>query len=241
MKTFRYIFLFLAGFLAFSSCDSNSYNGGTYKEQVNSHNYEANNTRDDDEYGNEKEGSGQRRFWQKPHLVINKLGPLEGKVIADIGAGPNGYFTTIIANNTNVEKVIAIDIDKDAIQFIENQKIIQPEKARKRIETRLVEPDDPKLKDGEADIILVVNTYMYLKPPVTYFKNLRKGIAEGGKLYIIDFKKRNTPEGPPVGMRTAVGEVERDLIEAGYVITEVDDQTLVDNQYIIVAQPGLEN
>ena len=48
-----------------------------------------------------------RAQWQKPDEVIASLGPLDGKTVADIGAG-TGYFAFPIAKKA--AKVMAIDI-----------------------------------------------------------------------------------------------------------------------------------
>lgn len=180
-----------------------------------------------------------RDIWQNSKVVIDKLGDLKDKVVADIGAGPYGYFTFRIANNSEIEKIIAIDIDEEALKNIDLYKIILDEDVRNRIETRLVQPHDPQLAPEEADIALIVNTFVYLENPIDYLKNLKKGISKDGKIVIIDFKKRNTPVGPPLTYRAAIGKVELDLMKAGYVDIDSDDQTL-DFQYIITARPGLD-
>ncbi len=175
-----------------------------------------------------------RGIWQKPSVVIEKLGDLDGKVVADIGAGPFGYFTLRIAHQTQAKKILALDIDPKAIDDIESAKIYLSKNIRDRIETRLVLPDDPKLEPGEADVVLIVNTYTYIEDNVNYLKNLKRGIAKGGKIVIIDFKKRFTPVGPPVINRVALGEVEQSLMRAGYQRIDSDDKTLA-YQYIITA------
>src|SRR6185503_20441625 len=40
--------------------------------------------------------SADRVIWQKPDLVIDQLGKVEGKIVADLGAG-TGYFSRRIA------------------------------------------------------------------------------------------------------------------------------------------------
>ncbi len=182
----------------------------------------------------EKANIAIRGIWQKPNVVIKKLGDLEGKVVADIGAGPYGYFTLRIAHQTPAKKILALDIDPEAIKDIERAKIFLAKDIRNRIETRLVLPHDPKLDDEEADVVLIVNTFTYFEDNVNYLKNLKKGIAKGGKIVIIDFKKRYTPVGPPIMNRIALGEVEQVLMKAGYKRIESDDKTL-DYQYIITA------
>jgi len=165
-----------------------------------------------------------RWVWQKPGLVIPKLGNLDNKTVVDIGAGPHGYFSFIIAGKTSAKKVIALDIDEEAIKFMEGDKF----------ETRLVKPDDPMLNSNEADVVLIVNTITYFNDAVDYFTNLRRGISSGGRLMIIDFKKRTTPVGPNVSDRIAIGELEIVLRKAGYTNIEFDDCTL-DYQYIVTA------
>ena len=50
-----------------------------------------------------------------------------------------------------------------------------------RFETRLGQPNDPKLKPGEVDIVLVVNTYIYIQNRIEYLKNLLNVLPKGGK------------------------------------------------------------
>jgi hypothetical protein len=54
-------------------------------------------------------------------------------------------------------------------------------------------------------------------------------------MIIIDFKKKETPFGPPISERLDVADVEKELREAGYSILKVDEESL-DYQYIIKAQ-----
>src|SRR4030095_6261383 len=176
--------------------------------------------------------SPDRVIWQKPDLVIEQLGDVDGKVIADLGAG-TGYFSRRIAYKGAT--VIAIDIDPRAIQWMEEQKLKFPEAIRERLIIRLAEPDDPHLKANEVDMVLLVNTYSYIKDRVPYFTRLKKAIRRGGNVVIIDFKKKETPFGPALAERIDAADVQKELGEAGYDILKVDQESL-DYQYIIKAQ-----
>ncbi|MEO1412087.1 MAG: methyltransferase domain-containing protein [Bacteroidota bacterium] len=174
-----------------------------------------------------------RHVWQRPFEVIQQIGDLKGKTVADIGAGPLGYFSILIAAQNEVDKVIAIDIDQAALDYIEDAKKKWTDHLEK-IETRLALPDDPRLQEREVDVVLIVNTAIYFKDRINYFRNLRKGLRPGGQLVIIDFKKRNTPVGPPAESRISLFDMERELQEAGYTQIKADDQTL-EYQYIVKA------
>ena len=170
-----------------------------------------------------------RKQWQKPDEVIAGLGPLAGKTVADIGAG-TGYFSFPIAERG--AKVIAIDIDQRFLEYIETRK--EREK-RPAVEARRTKPDSPGLKPNEADIVLIVDTWHHLEDRVNYLKKLRKGLRPGGILVIVDFKKEQTPEGPPLELRLAPGEIGSELRAAGYTVESSDEKTLP-YQYIIKAR-----
>ena len=176
--------------------------------------------------------SKDRGIWQKPDMVISLLGDLEGKTVADIGAG-TGYFTFRLL--PKAEKVIGIDIDKRFIQFLDSVKVRLPEDYQKRFESRLSKPDDPLLKPSEADAAIIVNTYGYIENRVRYLQTLSKGISPGGRLLIIDFKKNNLPIGPPDQFKVALSQVEQELLAAGFIIEKIDKDAL-DYQYIVLAK-----
>ena len=176
--------------------------------------------------------SADRVIWQKPDLVIQELGDVEGKVVADIGAG-TGYFSRRIAYKG--AKVIAIDIDPKAIQWMEEQKARFPIELQDRLVIRQAEPDDPKLKTQEVDLVLLVNTYSYISNRIPYFTRLKEAIRPGGDVIIIDFKKKETPFGPAIEERVDVSDVEKELKEAGYTLLKIDQESL-EYQYIIKAR-----
>ena len=130
--------------------------------------------------------------------------------------------------------MIGIDIDPRFINFLDSVKVRLPVVYRDRFESRLAKFDDPLLKPGEADNVVIVNTYGYIENRVQYLKTLHKGIAPGGQLLIIDFKKNNLPVGPPDEFKVSLAQVEHELTAAGFKVFKVDKEVL-DYQYIILA------
>lgn len=172
-------------------------------------------------------------IWHSPRLLIQQLGDLENKTVANIGAGPYGYFSFELADEA--KKVIAIDIDPKAIRFIDSTRLlILPPSLQNRLETRLVTPDNPNLRFEEVDVITVRETYAYLPNKIQYLKKLKQGMKDSGKLLIVDFKMRELPSGPPQSEKVPLYQVERDLKEAGYKIVLVDDRSF-DYQYMVIA------
>ena len=177
-----------------------------------------------------------RQYWQKPDEVINSLGDLSDKVVADIGAG-TGYFTLRML--PKAKKVIAIDIDERMIKFINELKKDLDTKFSDKLEVRLAKADDPELKIQEADIIFLSNTYAYIGDRVNYFQKLRRSLAKNGRLVIVDFKKKGIPVHPDQSTRVALYQVENELSDAGYEIIKSDDRSLP-YQYILEAKVDME-
>lgn len=174
-----------------------------------------------------------RAIWQKPGLVIAKLGNLSDKVVADIGAG-TGYFSFRLSSKA--QKVVAIEIDPRLLQYIDSTKQKLSDAYSSRIETRLASPDNPKLYDNEADVVLIINTVAYIENKEDYFRTIKKGLKPGGRIMIIDYKMKRLPiNAPPKSERIYLDVVEDMLINAGYEIEETDDTSL-DYQYIIIAK-----
>jgi len=172
----------------------------------------------------------ERVQWQRPEKLIELLGPLAGRTVADIGAG-TGYFVFPIAKQA--EKVIAIDIDERFIHYMDRRK--QGEKAATNVEARLTAPDAPGLKAGEADVVLIVNTYHHIDERTKYLQKLKAGLRKDGTLVIVDFKKEKTPHGPPLELRLTEAQIESELTAAGFSVLSTD-RTMLPEQYIIRAR-----
>lgn len=181
--------------------------------------------------------SKDRVIWQKPDMVISLLGDLEGKTVADLGAG-TGYFAFRLV--PKAQKVIGVDIDRRFIEFMDSVKVRLPKPYQDRFESRLAKPDDPMLQPEEADAVVMVNTYGYIENRVRYLQILSKGMSGGAQLLIIDFKKNSLPIGPEDEFKVAVSQVERELKAAGFNIRKIDNEAL-DYQYIVMAEKSETN
>jgi ubiquinone/menaquinone biosynthesis C-methylase UbiE len=174
----------------------------------------------------------KRQTWQDPKFVIEALGDINGKNIADIGSG-TGYFTFQMAVPAN--KVIAIDIEQRFLNYIEDRKTEMYDRAlAKKIETRLTTANTASLKANEVDIVLMVNTIGYITDRTTYLKDLINGIVPGGRIVIIDYKLGKMPVGPEDNLKVGQKEVAAALKVAGFSIQSIDTESL-QYQYLIKA------
>lgn len=174
--------------------------------------------------------SPERAEWQKPDSVIAFLGDLEGKTVMDIGSG-TGYFSFRMAEAG--ANVICADVDERFLNYIAERRA-EKGLTEAQVETRKVPYDSSKLQEGEADLVIIVNTYHHIENREDYFAEVKRGLKPGGRLVVIDFRKEETPVGPPVEMKITEEKVMDELREAGFTDMQVNND-LLPYQYIITA------
>ncbi len=176
--------------------------------------------------------SPERDEWQKPEEVIAFLGNLEGKKVMDIGAG-SGYFSFRLAEAGAA--VIAADVNEEFQAYIQKKKQ-EKDLSDQALQTRLILFDDPQLAPEEVDMVLVVDTYHHIDNRIAYLDKIKKGLKKGGRLVIIDFFAKETPQGPPLEHRISANTVWQELKKSGYALDSIET-ALLPNQYIIIATP----
>ena len=180
-----------------------------------------------------KDENKDRALWQKPEVVVSMMGDLTAKTVADIGAG-TGYFTFRMA--LQAHKVLAIDIVPSYLEILDNLKEKLPLEIKDRIESRLAKDNDPLLKPEEVDLVVIINTFSVIDKKVDYLKTVKKGLKDGGKIFIVDFKIKNMPiDAPDIKDRLPINELEEQLSKAGFKYIVTDDTSL-DYQYVVTAE-----
>jgi len=172
----------------------------------------------------------ERDNWQKPSEVLALLGDIKGKTVMDIGSG-TGYFSFRLLEAG--ARVICADVDDRFLGYI-GERMKRDNVSADRMELRKVPYDSSLLKPAEADVVLIVDTYHHIENRFDYFTEVRQGLKPGGKLVVVDFKKMEVPEGPPVAMKLSEDEVVAELVRAGYSNFSID-RDLLPYQYIIQA------
>src|SRR5207247_8747018 len=101
--------------------------------------------------------SPDRAGWQQPARVVETLRLRAGMTVADVGAG-TGYFARRFAAAVGpTGKVLALDTEPEMLEELRRR---APDATT--IETRRVEPDDPRLAPASVDLIFICNTGHHL-------------------------------------------------------------------------------
>ncbi len=146
--------------------------------------------------------------------VMDMLGIEPGKNVADIGAG-SGWFTVRAARRvTGSGTVYAVDINPEAIRYIEQRK---KKEQLQNIKTILSKPDDPQVPADSVDAALLLKTYHEVAHPVVLLGNLRTSLKPGAKIGIID--RNGNGENHGVSKDVVV----REAAQAGYELRDSED------------------
>ncbi len=171
----------------------------------------------------------KRDAYQKPHEVITALKLKEGEVIADIGAG-SGYFTFRLAHHVgDTGRVYAVDVGADMIVHL-NRRIRDLQ--MKNVVSVLAAPDDPLLADASVDRFFICDTWHHIENHDRYLALLKKMLKPGGQIVMVDFKKEQTPMGPPMEMRIDRADLVKEMETNGFKVAA--EHTFLPYQYFIV-------
>jgi arsenite methyltransferase len=174
----------------------------------------------------------QREEYQEKEKILEALELKEGQVVADIGAG-SGYFTIPVAHAVGPSgKVLAIEIFQQMLDYIERR--LEAEQLE-NVELVKVERDDPMLPPGGVDLILMVDVFHYIEDRTAYAARLRKGLAPGGRVAVIDFIPKpweERPWGPTTEQQVPKETLNAEMAAAGFAVAREFD--FISEEYFVV-------
>ncbi len=174
-----------------------------------------------------------RDGWQKPAEVAAALHLEPGMTVADLGAG-TGYFVEHLSKPVSPGgMVLAIDTEPEMVKYIGAR---AAREGLDNVVPVLAQPDDPLLPRGRIDRVLIVDMYHHIDDRLTYFGRMRKSLTSGGRVAIVDFKKKPLPVGPPPEHKLTRGFVIEEMEKAGWVLDR--EETFLPHQYYLVFRPS---
>lgn len=170
-----------------------------------------------------------RDVYQKPHEVITALDLKPVEAVADIGAG-SGYFTFRLAHHVGeAGRVYAVDVSPDMIVHL-NRRIRDLQV--KNVVSILSAPDDPLLADPSIHRFFICDTWHHIGDHPHFLGLMKKMLRPGGQVVMIDFKKAETPVGPPMEMRIDRSDLLKEMEANGFKLA--DEHNFLPHQYFLV-------
>jgi len=164
---------------------------------------------------------------QPPDKVMDAIGIVQGMTVAEIGAGRGSYVVQLAVGVGESGKVYAEDIDSAALQYLEQR---CKRWGLKNVETILGDVTDPKLPEGELDLIFVISSYHHFDDPVALLRKARHALKPEGKLAIGEW----LPSDGNDSEYTTPEEMEAQVNAAGYKLECIETFLEKNNMYIYI-------
>jgi ubiquinone/menaquinone biosynthesis C-methylase UbiE len=132
-------------------------------------------------------GDPSRDAQEKPRELVAEMQLRPGMTVGDVGTGV-GYMLPFLA--AAVEPgghLIAEDIFPD---FLDKARAKAAKAGLTNVDFVLGSETDPKLPAGKVDAVLVLETYHHFDYPEKMLAGIARGLAPGGRLFIVDYYKR---------------------------------------------------
>lgn len=164
---------------------------------------------------------------QPPDQVMDAIGVVPGMVVAEIGAGRGRYVVQLAVRVGEGGKVYAEDIDAAALRYLEKR---CERWGLENVEAILGDVTDPKLPEGELDLIFIISAYHHFEDPVALLRNARPALKPDGKLAIGEWfpRDKNDRSGTPPK------QVESQMNAAGYKLERIETFLKANKMYIYV-------
>jgi precorrin-6B methylase 2 len=149
-------------------------------------------------------------------LALANLPLTQHSVVADIGAG-SGYYTFRIAPLVPHGKVLAVEIQDEAINYINNQ---AEALGHDNVETIKGDEASPNLPVNSTDLAIMVDVYHELFHPQEMLQEIKAALKPDGKLLLIEYRA----EDPRVAIKPlhkmTVEQIEKELHANGFKLTQ---------------------
>ena len=178
----------------------------------------------------EKLRDPERLETQNPDTLWQAIGAGEDAVVVDVGAGI-GFFALPIARRVSRGWVYACDILPVMLEYV--RKAQEREQVRNLTPVLCGEVHVP-LPSGLADVVLMVNLHHEFDAPDRTLAEARRLLKPGGVLAALDWKKIDTPHGPPLDVRLEPAAVAAQMRAAGF--TDPREHDLFPQHWFLTAR-----
>lgn len=154
----------------------------------------------------------KRLEYLNPDLIWEKAGLQNPSVLIEIGAG-TGFFPRLFGEKMKEGKVYACDISDEMLLWMQEN---LPSESKGRVIPVKMEESSVPLPDAMADLVYMINLHHELEQPQKILGEARRLLKSAGKLLIIDWKKEEMPEGPPIEIRVDEEIIASQMLGAGF-------------------------
>lgn len=149
-------------------------------------------------------------------LALENLPISSNSVVADIGAG-SGYYTFRIAPKVPEGKVYAVEIQDEAIQYLQDR---TKELGFSNVIPIIGAEQTPNLPANSIDLVIMVDVYHELEYPQEMLSAIKESLKPEGKILLIEYRGEDTAVAIKPLHKMTVRQVEKELKANGLLLVE---------------------
>lgn len=170
---------------------------------------------------------------ERTDLLVARLPLEEDDVVADIGAG-TGYFSFRMARRVPGGEVLAVDIQPEMLQIIEERR---RDTGLENVRAIRGGVTDPALPAAGVDLALIVDAYHEFSHPREMAEGLLRGLRPGGLLVLVEYRAEDPAV--PIKRLHKMSELQarRELESVGFEFIRNED-FLPQQHFLVFRKPG---
>jgi len=154
-----------------------------------------------------------------PEYIWHRLNMEKADMLVEIGAG-TAFFSIAFLQHVKPSKIYACDVSEIMIEWIKTNVV---PKYPDIIPVKTEENSIP-LDDQIADLVFMIALHHELDNPTLILEESYRLLKPAGNILIVDWKKKDMPEGPPVEIRYLPEQVSKQMVDSGFKdVTVVDE------------------
>lgn len=143
--------------------------------------------------------------------IFDQLQLEQSEVFVEIGAG-SAFFSVAFLQHATPKILYACDISTVMLDWIKENVVPDHPEIRPLKSGEVGVP----LDDGIADLVFMIHLHHELESPQQMLNEAHRLLKVGGKVLVIDWKKEEMKQGPPISIRHLAEDVHTQLEKSGF-------------------------
>ena len=161
----------------------------------------------------------QRLIDIPPDYVWEKLNMDRPEIMVEIGAG-TGFFSVAFLQKSRSSTIYACDLSDIMIDWVKEN--VSPQYPH--VITLKTGEHSLPLDGGFADLVFMINVHHELDNPLLTLEEAYRVLKPDGRIFIVDWEKKDMPEGPPTRIRCSPEQVKEQLMTAGFKHLDIHNE-----------------
>ena len=164
-----------------------------------------------------------------PDFIWEKLNIEKPGIFVEIGAG-TAFFSIALLQKSKSSTIYACDLSEVMIKWMSEN--VSP-KYPNIIPVKTEEHTVP-LGDGIADLVFMINLHHELDNPSLTIEEANRILKPDGRIFVVDWKKEEMSEGPPVEIRCLPQQIKNLFLNTGFKQVDIFNQ--LQKHFLVVGQ-----